>query len=449
MSLIRSISGLRATLGDSLTPTVVADHATAFSTLLPAGPIVVGRDGRPSGSWIADVVVGALRACGRTVRVLDMVPTPTVQLITEHSDAVGGISITASHNPSEWNGLKFLGPDGVFLDAEQNTRLLAIADARAFVLSSEQQHGAVEIVSNAAQQHIDAVLSIQGIVKGGKAGTVGKVVVDAVNASGSFIVPRLLRALGYDVVDLACDGTGVFPHEPEPTTENLQGLGEAVRTHAADFGVAVDPDADRLVLFDHHGNAIGEEKTVALAAAAVFAMGMRGTAVVNYSTSRMIDDVAAPFGSHVLRAAVGEINVVRRMQQEHAVIGGEGSGGVIYPACHYGRDSLVGIALITSLMRMRSLSLADLAASMPQYHMIKTKFSLANRTLVQPVLDRCMHAFADAQISTIDGVHCAWPDRWIHIRASNTEPIMRVIAEAPYQHHAAELIARVQALLEA
>lgn len=445
MSLIRSISGLRATLGNSLTPTVVADHATAFSTLLPPGPIVVGRDGRPSGVWIADVVVGALRACGRTVRVLDMVPTPTVQLITEHSDAVGGISITASHNPAEWNGLKFLGADGVFLDAEQNTRLLAIADARAFTLSSEQQHGAVEHVSNAAQQHIDAVLGLQGIVKGGKA---GKVVVDAVNASGSFIVPRLLRALGYEVVDLACDGSGVFPHAPEPTTENLLSLGEAVRANGADLGIAVDPDADRLVLFDHHGMAIGEEKTVALAAEAVFAMGVRGIAVVNYSTSRMIDDIAAPFGSHVLRAAVGEINVVRRMQQEHAVIGGEGSGGVIYPACHFGRDSLVGIALITSLMRMRAATLADLAASMPSYHMIKTKFAVADRSRVQVVLDRCVHAFADAQISTVDGVHCAWQDRWIHIRASNTEPIMRVIAEAPYQHHVAELIARVQALLE-
>lgn len=445
MSLIRSISGLRATLGNSLTPAVVADHATAFSTLLPAGPIVVGRDGRPSGVWMTDVVLGALRACGRTVRVLDMVPTPTVQLITEHSNAVGGISITASHNPAEWNGLKFLGPDGVFLDAEQNTRLLAIADARSFVLSADQQHGAVELIEDAAQQHIDAVLAIPGIIKGGKG---GKVVVDAVNASGSFIVPRLFRALGYNVIDFACDGTGVFPHAPEPTAENLQGLGEAVRSNAADFGIAVDPDADRLVLFDHNGTAIGEEKTVALAAAAVFAMGVRGTAVVNYSTSRMIDDIAAPFGVPVLRAAVGEINVVRRMQQEHAVIGGEGSGGVIYPACHFGRDSLVGIALITTLMRMRSLTLAELAATMPVYHMIKTKFSLADRLLVQPVLDRCLHAFADAQISTIDGVHCAWQDRWIHVRASNTEPIMRVIAEAPYQHHAAELIARVQALLE-
>lgn len=446
MSFIRSISGLRATLGDDCTPAVVASYAAAFSTILPPGPIVVGRDGRPSGAWMADLVQGALRACGRTVRMTDMVPTPTVQLLTEHSDAVGGISITASHNPEAWNGLKFIGADGVFLDAEANARLWQVVDAEhAIELAATQQHGAVEIIPDALQQHINTILALDGIRTDGQGGTV---VVDAVNASGSVIVPQLLRELGYSVVELHCNGSGIFPHAPEPTTENLQTLGAAVREHQAVMGVAVDPDADRLVLFDHTGNAIGEEKTVALAAAAVYAMGLRGPAVVNYSTSRMIDDVAAPYGAHVHRAPVGEINVVRSMQEHHAVIGGEGSGGVILPQCHYGRDSLVGIALITTLMKMRSATLAEISATLPSYDMIKTKISLADRSLVHSVLERCIATFSDATISTADGVYCSWPDRWIHIRASNTEPIMRIIAEAPYRHHAAELVARVQALLE-
>jgi len=346
MAFIRSISGLRATLGDDLTPGVVADYAAAFSSILTDGPIVVGRDGRPSGIWMEGIVVNALRAAGRTVRVAGMVPTPTVQLLTEHSDAVGGIIITASHNPEAWNGLKFLGGDGVFLDAAANEKMWSVVDGRTFTLSTDQQSGSVEAIDNAIDIHIQRVHELE-VVQGAPQAHGQTVVVDAVNASGSSIVPNLLRSFGYTVVELYCDGTGIFPHTPEPIPDNLGSLADAVREHHAAFGVAVDPDADRLVLIDDTGTPIGEERTIALAAQSVYASGGKGPVVVNYSTSRMVDDVAAHYGAVSHRSAVGEINVVNRMREVHAIIGGEGSGGVIYPACHMGRDSIVGLGLIT------------------------------------------------------------------------------------------------------
>lgn len=445
MPLIRSISGLRATLGDALTPGVVADHATAFSTMLPDGPIVVGRDGRPSGRWIEDTVVAALRACGRTVRVLGMVPTPTVQLLTEHSDAVGGISITASHNPAPWNGLKFIGGDGVFLDGPQNATLLRHADERTFVLSANQQDGVVEMVDDAVDLHIARILDLD-VVRAAPPAAGDTVVVDAVNCSGSVIVPTLLRRMGYTVVELFCNGSGVFPHTPEPVAENLKDLGEAVRTHGAAFGVAVDPDADRLVLLDHTGSPIGEENTIALATEAALRGGRRGPVVVNYSTTRVVDDVAAHFGCMTYRAAVGEINVVRRMQLEHAVIGGEGSGGVILPSCHDGRDAMVGIGLITSMLRSTQRTLAQAVADLPRYAMLKTKITLDDRSQATLFLERVASHFHDGVVTREDGVHVSFSDRWLHARASNTEPILRIIVEAPDAAAAAALLTEVNAL---
>lgn len=447
MPLIRSISGLRATLGDSLTPSIVADYTAAFSALQPQGPIVVGRDGRPSGTWIADVVLGTLRACGRAVRMLDLVPTPTVQLFTEHSDAAGGIAITASHNPAPWNGLKFIGADGVFLDAAQNEVLWHRVDNRLFVLSADQQNGDVVHVDNAIERHISTILGLSVVQRAPHAN--GKrVVVDAVNCSASFIVPQLLERFGYTVIPLHCDGSGIFPHVPEPTAENLTGLGEAVREHRADFGIAVDPDGDRLVLYDEHGEPIGEENTIALAASAVLAYGNAGPVVVNYSTTRVVDDVAAASKQTTYRAPVGEINVVRRMQNVGAVIGGEGSGGVIYPACHYGRDAMVGIGLVTALLRLKAITMSAAVAELPRYDMIKTKMTLDDRAAIGSLLDECRKAFADAIIHDDDGLHAAWTDRWVHVRASNTEPIMRIIAEAPSREEAQRLIARVTDLQE-
>jgi phosphomannomutase len=277
------------------------------------------------------------------------------------------------------------------------------------------------------------------------------VVVDAVNASGSVIVPQLLRELGYEVIELYCDSSGVFPHTPEPLAENLTALGEAVRTHNAAFGVAVDPDADRLVLYDHHGDPIGEEMTVTLATQAVLAAAPAGQhVVVNYSTTRMVDDVANAASATTHRAPVGEINVVRRMQQVGAIIGGEGSGGVIMPTCHSGRDSLVGIGVITSFLRERSMTLADAAHAVPQYVMIKTKHELTDRAALSTALPRIAEAFRErATVSTEDGVHAAFSDRWVHVRGSNTEPIMRIIAEAPTRADADALIEIVTSMLHA
>lgn len=458
MSFIRSISGVRATLGDALTPAIVADYCVAFSSILADGSIVVGRDGRPSGIWIADIVIGALRACGRNVVMLDMVPTPTVQLVVEHSDAVGGISITASHNPEQWNGLKFIASDGVFLDAEDNERLWEALQESATPLDIEPestldfQHTQLgsHLTQNkhAIAEHISSILAMPS-VKGAPLARGTTVVVDAVNCSGSEAVPALLEACGYNVVRLFCDSSGIFPHPPEPIAENLVQLGVAVREHNAAFGVAVDPDADRLVLLDETGEAIGEELTIVLATEAVLSDGARGPVVVNYSTTRLVDEVAARYGCITHRAPVGEINVVRRMQQVHAVIGGEGSGGVIDPSVHYGRDAMVGLGLITTLLRTRGVSLREAVASLPVFAMIKTKISLDASSAPALALERVAAGLHDAVISREDGVYASWSDRWVHVRTSNTEPIMRIIAEAPYQHEAAALIARVTALVEA
>jgi phosphomannomutase len=443
---IRSISGLRATLGDDLTPEVVARYAVAFSSILPDGPIVVGRDGRPSGLWMEQVLVGALRACGRTVRQLGMVPTPTVQLLTEYSNAVGGIAITASHNPAPWNGLKFLDAGGVFLDAQGNAELWRALDSDTFILRSDQQSALLDVVDDAIDQHVQRVLELPAVA-GAPPSNGETVVVDAVNCSGSFIVPMLLERMGYRVVRLYADGSGVFPHTPEPLAENLVQLGRAVVEHAAAFGVAVDPDADRLVLFDRHGKAIGEERTVALAVRAVLASGHLGPVVVNFSTSRMVDDVAQSFGQHVERAPVGEINVVRHMQRIGAVAGGEGSGGVIYPACHSGRDSVVGLGLISAMLRSSGLHLDEACASIPSYTMIKTKFDLTSRDDMDRIAGRIMDHYGSNVASTEDGIYLQWPDSWAHVRASNTEPIMRVIVEAPSQNQADSLLESLTALV--
>jgi len=446
MAFIRSISGLRATLGDDLTPDLVAAYAAAFSAILPSGPIVVGNDGRPSGAWIEGVVLQSLRACGRSVRMTGMVPTPTVQLLTEHSDAVGGIIVTASHNPAAWNGLKFLGPDGVFLNAAANQRLWDAVDHRAFVLSADQQAGSVEILSDAVELHLQRILALD-VVKGAPQAQGERVVVDAVNASGSRIVPDLLRTLGYTVVELSCDGSGIFPHTPEPIPENLSDLAEAVRQQEASFGVAVDPDADRLVLIDETGTPIGEERTIALAAQSVYDAGAHGPVVVNYSTSRTVDHVAAHYGETCVRSAVGEINVVDRMREVHAVIGGEGSGGVIYPACHMGRDSIVGLALITALLRRQRQTLRQAVERLPVLHMIKSKITLQDRSAVPMALERVAAHFPDAVVGHEDGVYLSWPDQWAHIRASNTEPIMRIIAEAPDESSVAALVTQIAAVV--
>jgi phosphomannomutase len=459
MSLIRSISGIRATLGSALLPEMITRHISAFAQGQPPGTIVVGRDGRPSGVWIEHIVAGTLSAMGRNVRLLGVVPTPTVQLHAEMDGIAGGISITASHNPAEWNGLKFLKDDGTFLTAEDNARLFACADAGSFSFIAEQQGGEIEPVSSAIDMHIGNIVALPlfqseefqllSLIR--QRGL--KVVVDAVNCSGSVAVPQLLRTLGCTVIEIHCSGNGVFPHVAEPLPEHLGDLCAAVRTHDADMGIAVDPDADRLVLIDNHGHAVWEEYTIALAtlSACTFASVMGDSysrhAIVNLSTTRAVEDIAKDFGVVVKRSAVGEINVVQAIQRYDALIGGEGSGGVIVPASHAGRDAMVGVALILALRAYRNISLAELVASLPQYVMSKQKIAFTGD--VQNILDAIAQHFPTAHHDTTDGLRISFEAErtWVHLRASNTEPIMRVISEAPTKEQADAIAAECMSIV--
>lgn len=434
MPFIRSISGIRATINDSLDKETIQQYIRAFAEYLPYGSVVVGLDGRPSGAWIAEIVTHTLAACGRDVLYIGIAPTPTVQLITEHTgDCAGGISISASHNPIEWNGLKFIGSDGVFLDAHQNFDFWKFLESPS--KSQELHLGKITTVENVTQHHIESItqnplfIQTRNITKEKAL----KVIVDAVNASGSLFIPALLREFGCDVIELYCDNTGNFPHIPEPLPENLQDLQKAVVEYKADLGIAVDPDADRLVLIDENGNAIGEERTITLCVLAALCLtpnleNQENSVVVNLSTTMAVDAVCKKYNANLFRSPVGEINVVRLMQATKAIIGGEGSGGVILPASHYGRDSLVGTALLLSLLAYQGKSLSELNATIPTYCMKKTKveFNSDFATIKQ----RLLSLFLPNNFREDDGLYCEFENAWLHVRTSNTEPIARIIAES-------------------
>ncbi len=443
--LIRSISGIRGIVGETLLPETVLTYVSAFAEWCGGGPIVLGSDGRPHGQALADLARAALQFAGVDVIDCGVVPTPTVQLVSEHSEARGGIAITASHNPAQWNGLKFLNSSGVFLDADENAALFALADAAVRPAAAWDALGTVHPRLDVLDEHIERVLATVQVDVAAIRARRFRIAVDAVNASGSVIVPRLLERLGCEVLPVACDGSGIFPHLPEPLPENLVSLGDAVRQHKADIGIAVDPDADRLVLFTEEGRPFGEEYSVTTAVDAVFSLLTPGkglTAAVNLSTTRAVDDIAARFGGTVLRSPVGEINVVKMMRKHDAVIGGEGSGGIIMPAVHAGRDSLVGIALVLHALARHGGSASAYRATLPQYEIRKFKYSTDGLDTAA-VLERAVKAFAGERIDTQDGVRIDFVSGWVHLRASNTEPIMRVIAEAADAAEAAVLASRV------
>lgn len=431
--LIASISGLRGVVGSGLDPAVVERYVHAFARWSPPGVIVVGHDGRPSGSALIRLVAGVLSLSGREVVDIGCVPTPTVQLLVEHLSAAGGIAVTASHNPAQWNGLKFLNREGLFLDPKEIRSFFETVDDPTRTWVDWTRLGPLTSREDALDLHREKVLALEGLDLDAIRARRYSIVVDAVNASGSSVVPRLLEDLGCRVLPVACDGSGVFPHTPEPLPENLTSLGEAVRAHGADAGFAVDPDADRLVLFTEQGLPFGEEYSVTTAADAV--LGMHPTAdaivVVNQSTTRAVEDVAARYGARVERSAVGEINVVRMMQSLGAVIGGEGSGGIIHPRVHYGRDSLVGIALVLQAWTRHGGTLSSYRASLPDYRMRKVKLPLTPGLDADAVIRRLAEQVEGARVSTIDGVRLEFDDRWVHVRTSNTEPLLRAIAEAP------------------
>ncbi len=435
MPFIRSISGIRATVHDSFSKEVIQQYIRAFSEYLPQGSVVVGLDGRPSGAWIADIVTQTLSACGRDVLFIGIAPTPSVQLLTEHTrDCAGGISISASHNPIEWNGLKFIGSDGVFLDAYQNHEFWQFLDTPE--QTRDHRHfGKISHIENFAKHHIETItrnplFSDTLNFLNEKEFTV---VVDAVNASGSLYIPSLLREFGCNVIELYCDNTGNFPHIPEPLPENLQELQHAVARHKADLGIAVDPDADRLVLIDEHGKAIGEERTITLCIFAALCLTPHRfneeiNVVVNLSTTMAVDAVCNQYKANLFRSPVGEINVVRLMQATNAIIGGEGSGGVILPASHYGRDSLVGTALILSLLANKGISLSEVNATIPTYCMKKTKVEFSGD--FTKVKQRLLNLFLPKSYREDDGFYCEFEKARLHVRTSNTEPIARIIAES-------------------
>lgn len=449
--IIVSVSGVRGIMGDSLTPQNIIKYVSAFAEYCRLNSksknIIVGRDGRLYGEIIADVVINALRLAGFNVTYIGIVPTPTVQIATEDLKAAGGISITASHNPQIWNGLKFLNTNGTFLDELQVKEFIDIAESGKFQYADIDKIGSVENDFSWLKKHVAKVLKLKILDKRKIQKRKFKIVVDTVNSAGSIIVPDLLEKLGCKVIKLFCDGSGVFPHTPEPLPENLTQLSKAVKKHKADFGVAIDPDSDRMVLITDKGEPFIEENTITAVANFVLrkTKNKDKTAVVNLSTTRAVDDVAVLFEGKVFRSAVGEINVVKEMMKNNSVIGGEGSGGVIYPELHYGRDAIVGLALFLneladfSQQNGKKGKLSDYKKQLPQYHIAKSK--IENVSDPDGVLSLVANDYAHngCAINTLDGVKLDFDDYWIHLRKSNTEPIIRVITEAKSKEAAEQI----------
>jgi phosphomannomutase len=458
MSLMVSISGIRGIVGESLTPEVVIRYSSAFgeycrkgSTGTPA--VVVGRDGRVTGKYITDLIIATLRAKGVNVRDLGICPTPTVQLAVERTGAAGGIAVTASHNPIQWNGMKFVASTGMFLDSEENRELWALADLPA-AYAGWDKIGGHEYDDTWIDKHIDAVLALPYISTEAIRARKLKVVLDCINAAGGVIVPRMLQRLGIEVVEMNCDVSGVFSRTPEPIPENLTALAERVRLEGADLGIAVDPDVDRLVLVDELGEPYGEEYTIA--SAVKFVLEKEGarqakagrrqkmTVVVNLSTTRAVNDIAGEYGAECLRTPVGEINVAKRMKSAGAVIGGEGSGGVILPAVHLGRDAMVGIGLLLQMLSESGRTLSGLKMSLPLYYITKAKVEI-RKFSAEEIFKAVEASYAkDGIINKEDGMKIDFPGSWIHLRKSNTEPIVRIIAEARSNLDASHLVERIK-----
>lgn len=443
--LMRSVSGIRGIVGETLTVDCLVRHTRAFLEVTQARSIVLGRDSRPTGEAICELVSGVCRMAGVSVIDVGLSTTPTVELMVEIAKADGGIIITASHNPIEWNALKFLNAKGMFLGPAEVKNLFALADQNEFSWPRWESMGNSVSRTDADAAHIDAVLKLPMVDVEAIRKAKIKVAVDAVNGAGSLVVPELLRQLGCDVISLHCEPNGRFPRGAEPTPENLVQLGEAVRKHGCAVGFALDPDADRCALVDSQGRSVGEEYTLAIATDTVLDR-QKGPVCINLSTSRMNDDVAERHGQKCYRAAVGEINVSLEMIEKGCVMGGEGNGGTILPALHYGRDSLVACALILDWMARYGKKVEDWVATNPSYAMPKKKYQLGNRPVTE-VIAEVAARFRDWHQDTRDGLWLGRGKTWLHVRASNTEPIIRVIAEAPDLAEAEALCAQVEEFL--
>jgi phosphomannomutase len=431
-----SISGVRGVIGDSLTPTLLTRFAQAFGTYVGSGTIVIGRDTRTSGEMVRQAVIAGLLSSGCRVIDLDICPVPTVQLIVRQRRAQGGIAITASHNPAEWNALKFVNSDGLFLSAGQARELLDIYHQGDYTKVAGAEMRSVEPFTVALDAHISAILGAVGALPQTQRKL--KVALDSCNGAGSLIAPRLIEMLGAEVVTINTTPNGSFPRGAEPTAENLVGLCRLVKESGADVGFAQDMDADRLAVVAETGDPIGEDYTLALATRYVLNK-TPGPVVTNLSTTSAMDAVAQMFNCPLHRSKIGEANVTEMMQSVGAVIGGEGNGGVIYPRVNFCRDSQVGMALILRLLAETGRTVTQLLADLPRYKMIKEKLDCPS-SMIGEILKMIRKEYADHQMDLRDGVKVSFEDAWLHVRGSNTEPIIRIVVEAKEEARARRIL---------
>lgn len=454
MALIKSISGIRGTIGgtpgENLTPLDLVKFTSAYAAFIHSQhpqakriKVILGRDARISGPICALAVESTLRFCGVDVINIGMATTPTTEVAVTGLKAHGGIILTASHNPKQWNALKLLGSDGEFLNAAQGALILDLAASEKFDYVDVDSIGDVTNL-DFNERHIDMVLRLKLVNIEAIRAKKYKIVVDAVNSIGGIVIPALLRHLGCTVIELNCNPDGDFAHNPEPLPEHLTEIAAAVVANKADLGIVVDPDVDRLAIVCEDGTMFGEEYTLVAVADYVLSK-VGGNTVSNLSSSRALADVTARYGGTYAASAVGEVNVVEKMKQTLATIGGEGNGGVIYPELHYGRDALVGVALFLTYLAKKSISVKALRATFPTYCMSKNRVDLTPDTDVDAILATMAKKYAAEKVTTIDGVKIDFADSWVHLRKSNTEPIVRIYSEAPTFKQADELAARIKA----
>ncbi|MFB9120434.1 phosphoglucosamine mutase [Bergeyella porcorum] len=452
MALIKSISGIRGTIGgkvdDNLTPLDVVKFTSAFGTWLQNNKnkkdltLVIGRDARISGQMVSSLVTATLQGLGINVIDLGLSTTPTVEVIVPELNADGGIILTASHNPKQWNALKLLNDKGEFINGQDGAEVLAIAESEDFNYAEVDNLGKYETRNDGFDIHIQKIFDLPMVDTDAIKAKKFKVVLDAVNSTGGISLPPLLEQLGCEVVKLYCEPNGHFPHNPEPLKEHLTDICELVKQENADLGIVVDPDVDRLALIDETGEMFGEEYTL-VAVADYLLKHKKGAAISNLSSSRALRDVAQSHNSEYFASAVGEVNVVTLMKEKNAVIGGEGNGGIIYPDLHYGRDSLVGVALFLTHLAKENKTVSELRVTYPAYFMGKKKIELTPEIDVDHLLTLMEKEYQNEEISTVDGVKIDFPENWVHLRKSNTEPIIRIYTEAQSQQEADELADRM------
>ena len=441
---IVSVSGIRGVIGETLLPEEALRWALAYGTMVSGGTVVLGRDTRPSGEMLRGAVLAGLLSTGCNVIDLGIVPTPTLQLAVQHWQADGAVAITASHNPAEWNALKFFEPSGMYLDAEGIKRLRAIYESGEFKRARWNGVGHIQPDTTAIDRHIERILTCVDVerIRSRKF----KVVIDCVNGAACFISPRLLERLGCEVVPIFAEPTGIFQRDPEPIAENLGELCRKVKETGADVGFAHDADVDRLAIVADGGEALGEEMTLVIAVYHVLAHKEKGAVVTNLSTTMAVDDVAKQFGVPVYRTPVGDINVSKRLKEVGGAIGGEGNGGVIYPRIQYARDAVAALALILEFMAIHDEPLSELVKRLPRYHMVKKRLPIG-KTPVYELLECIKRRYTAEEIVEEDGIKLQWNDHWVHVRPSGTEPILRVIAEAKTPDYAEKLCDEVIAEL--